>query len=79
MQYTINASDLTEVQQQEFVEEFYSIDGNPLKDAPDFESPFPWGCHWLWYTGCLLGDTIAEKAQAFYEMHEDCIAYVMQQ
>lgn len=73
------ATKLTDQQRAEFVDAFYSIDGNPLKgDNDDRHTSAPFGCPWYhWPDVHLHGDTPQEMAGNYYKRMKKEIEFAL--
>lgn len=66
------AKQLTEDEQDEFIEAFYEACDF---DLDDLDCPNPWGCPWFWAPNQeLKGDSIKEMAINFYQEYKQEIA-----
>lgn len=63
--------ELTEEEQEQFVEYFYNVADGRLDDL---DTPNPWGCPWYWDEEFeLKGENIKEMAENYYKYYEDDI------
>lgn len=75
----MKAVDLTNEQRQEFWDEFYGLDENPLKENADKESELPWGAPWLWMDEELKGKNIQEMVKNYLDEYLETIKELLEE